>query len=259
MTLSKEMFVLSLFEKYLTFLFNQRQPLSAVLFAMLTVSFLSSCSLQEKTPETAAAFYKKALLEKEQNRYPKALETLNGMRKQFPYSSYNRKARLLLADIYFEQKKYLLAAEVYKRYLQIYPHTETAYVLNQLGLCHLHKLPSTPDRDISEAEEALFYFQKLLSLPEKHSYIKEAKKHKTFLLDLKAKKEFITASFYIKKGWLKGAFQRLVQLIENYPESSVISDTLLSALDLAKKLNQNPKPFEKQLKQKFPHLLKSNT
>ena len=248
----------ALFEKCLFLLFRKK-ILTAVFFFPLAVLFFSGCSLNEKTPKTPAAFYKKALQEKEQSRYAKALKTLSGMRKQFPYSSYNRKARLLLADIYFEEKKYPLAAEVYKRFLQIHPHTETAYVLNQLGLCHLRELPSTPDRDISEADKALAYFQKILNLPETHPYIKEAEKHKAFLLDLKAKKEFITASFYIKKGWLKAAFQRLAHLIKNYPESSIISEALLSAYDLAKKLNKNPEPFQKQLKQKFPHLLKSNT
>lgn len=199
--------------------------------------------------------YKQALSLKKKKNYSKALEVLNQMREQFPYSSYNPKARLLLGDIYFMEEKYTVSAEVYKRFRLIHPQTKKDYVLNQLGLCYLHQLPSSPDRDISKADTALIYFKELLNFPEENSYRKEAEKHIVFLKDLKAKKEFITASFYIKKGWKEAAFYRLNHVIQTYPESSITSKALLSAYDLAAKLQKNTESYKNKMKSKFPHLL----
>ena len=139
----------------------------------------------------------------------------------------------------------------------IHPQQKRAYVLNQLGLCHLRQLPSTPDRDISKADPALEYFQELINSSKSNLYKEEAKKHKRFLLDLKAKKEFTTASFYIKQGWDEAAFSRLNHIIQTYPESSVISEALVFAYDLAEKLKKPRELYRKQLEEKFPHLLKN--
>ena len=224
--------------------------------ALACFLLVCGCSLQEKKPASPAEFYEKALKYKEQSNYPKALETVTQLRQQFPYSSYNTKVRVLLGDIYFEQKKYSLAARVYKRFLLIHPQEKKAYVLNQLGLCYFHQLPSTPDRDISKADPALVYFQELLSLSEENPYKKAAEKHKEHLINLKARKQFITASFYIKQGLQEAAFSRLNHIIQTYPESSVLSEALVSAYDLAKKLKKNPEVYRKQLEDKFPHLIK---
>ena len=222
----------------------------------LTLGLVLSCSLKEKKPTSPMGFYEKAIKYKEQGNHPKALETLTQLRQQFPYSSYSTKARLLLGDIYFDQKKYSLAADVYKRFSLLHPKIKTTYILNQLGLCYLHQLPSTPDRDISKADPALKYFQKLLDFPEENPYKAGAKKYKVDLLNLKAKKEFIISAFYIKRGWEEAAFNRLNHIISLYPESSVISKALLSAYTLAKKLNKDPEIYKNQLKKRFPHLLK---
>ena len=228
-----------------------------LLFFLLGFPFLFlGCSLKEKNVSTPEKLYKKALSQKQEKNYPKALETLTQMREQFPYSSFNPKARLLLGDIYFMEEKYTVSAEVYKRFRLIHPHTKKAYVLNQLGLCYLRQLPSTPDRDISKADLALRYFRELLDLSIETPYKKEAAKHITFLLNLKAKKEFITASFYVKQGLQEAAFNRLNHVIQTYPESSVTSKALLSAYTLAKKLERDTESYKKRIKKDFPHLLK---
>ena len=227
-----------------------------LLFFFLTPGIISSCSIKEKKLSSPKAFYEKALKYKKQSNFQKALETLNKMRQQFPYSSYQTKARQLLGDIYFEQEEYALAADIYKRFSLIYPETNKAYILNQLGLCYLHQLPSTPDRDISKAAPALDYFQKLIYLPGDHPYKKTAKKHKADLLNLKAKKEFMIATFYLKKGWDEAAFNRLNHIIRLYPKSPLISEALFSAYTLAKKLKKDSESYKNRLEKQFPHFLK---
>lgn len=245
--------------RYLFSIFPERNffclNIPILLFFLLGFLFLG-CSLKEKNISTPEELYKKALSQKQEKNYPKALDTLHQMREQFPYSSYNPKARLLLGDIYFLERKYPVSVEIYKRFRLIHPYTKKAYVLNQLGLCYLRQLPSSPDRDISKADMALRYFKELLDLSEKNPYKKEAMKNISFLMNLKAKKEFITASFYIKRGWQEAAFNRLNHVIQTYPESSVVSKALLSAYVLANKLEKNPEFYRNKIKKSFPHLLK---
>ena len=224
-------------------------------FSFLGFLFLS-CSIKEKKPSKPVELYEKALSQKKKKNYPKALEFLNQMREQFPYSSFNSKARLLIGDIYFLDEKYAVSAEAYKRFRLIHPQTKKDYVLNQLGLCHLRQLPPSPDRDISKADTALMYFKELLHFPKNNSYRKEAEKHIAFLQDLKAKKEFIIASFYIKRGWKEAALHRLNHVIQNYPKSSIAPKALLSAYSLAKNLQKGP--YKNRLKTNIPSLLEQS-
>lgn len=249
------MFYKPLFLKY-PFSFN-RLFIPCIWLSFLGCLFLSwGCSsIKEKKSPTPGELYEKALSLKKKKNYPKALEVLTRMREQFPYSSYNPSARLLLGDIYFMEKKYTVSAEIYKKFRLIHPQTKKDYVLNQLGLCYLRQLPSSPDRDISKADTALIYFKELLNLPKKNPYRQEAEKHIAFLKDLKAKKEFITASFYIKRGWEEAALNRLNHVIQTYPESSINSKALLSAYNLAKKLKKSTESYKSKLESNFPHLL----
>ena len=187
--------------------------------AALTLLAGGGCALKAKKPVSAAALYKQLAEEKQAKRYEAALETFEQIRKNFPYSSYNPQIRLLLGDIHFEMEKYEAAGEVYKRFLRIHPNLKTAEVLKKTALCYMRRLPSSADRDISLADPALKYFNDLLNLPGKSNHKEEAKKHIKRLLDMKAEKEFLIASFYIRRGLRQAAAGRLKGLIQSYPES----------------------------------------
>ena len=144
-----------------------------ILFPLIIAA--AGCAHKAKELPSAKAYFKKALEQKEKERYPQALETLQELRKKFVYSAYAGQARLLAADIHFAMENYSLALESYQSFRKIYPFTKTAYVLHRLGLSCARQLPSRPDLDISIGESALEYFQALLSLKADSPYKKEAR------------------------------------------------------------------------------------
>ena len=100
------------------------------------------------------------------------------------------------------------------------------------ALCYMKRLPSSADRDLSAADPALKYFNDLLKLPEESEHKEEAKKHIQKILGMKAEKEFLIASFYIRRGLGEAAEERLKALIQDYPESA-FADKARKLLPLA--------------------------
>ena len=185
-----------------------------------------------------------------------ALETLRKLRKQFIHSSYSARARLLMGDIYFEMEDYALAAKEYERFLKVYFRGKRGYALYQLGLTYLKRLPDTADRDISHSEKALKYFREAQSLKNHGPYKKMAQKHIQFLLSLQAEKEFITASFYKRKGWTAASLKRLKYLFHRYPKSSLIPKALLLAWEMSE--GEKALQFKKKLLREFPSSTEAN-
>ena len=224
---------------------------------VLILPFLFSCSHTKKEETVSAkAIYERALKQKEKKQFVEALETLRKLRKQFIHSSYSARARLLMGDIYFEMEDYSLAAKEYKRFLKVYSRNKRSYALYQLGLTYLKRLPRTADRDISHSTKALEYFHELQKLKKPGPYKKKSQEHIDFLLSLQAEKEFITASFYKRRGLKEASLKRLEYLFRQYPKSSFTPKALLLAWEMSE--GKNAKRFKKRLLKEFPSSPEAN-
>lgn len=224
-------------------------------FLLLLSLFFTACihkSKNQKKETSAKVYFDKAVQYKGSKNYIKALEHLRELRKQFFYSRYNQKALLLTADIYFAQEKYSEAAQSYEKHLGLYPETETAYVLYQIGLSYQEQLPHRPDHDLGLSVPALEAFNKLLNLKESSPYKQKAEMERQKILNKKADKELKAILFYKKQGWNKAAFKRVQYFIENYPDSPLMPKALLEGFFLAKILNEDSESFKKRLIDNYP-------
>ncbi len=210
------------------------------------------CVNAEKTQArfTAKKYYEISLQYKKEGKLSKALKTLEELKKHFSYDSYSLSASLLIADIHFERRDYVLAAGLYTQFQKIYPKTKSQYVHYQLGRSYFYQLPKSADKDLSVGELALQNFQPLLR--KSSPYKKEAKKYVKKIQTLKSKKDFLAALFYSKKKWNPSAWKRLQILIKEYPESPFVPEALLLSYKLAKKMNKNPSSFKNRLLKEFP-------
>lgn len=214
--------------------------------------FLTSCHQTAKNTQKDPAYYfNSALKHKENKNFKRALEDLGNLNKNFFYSSYNQKALLLKADIYFADDKFSLAASDYEKHLQLYPQEKRDYVLYQTGLSYKNQLPGKSDNDLSLAEPALQAFQQLSHL--KSPYKQKALKEKQDILNKKAEKEFKTASFFKKQNKGKAAFKRLQYIIQAYPNSPLMPQVFLLSFQLARQLNKNPEKFKNELIKNYPN------
>ena len=223
-----------------------------ILFIFI-LSFSHCKQTEKKSGSYAKTYYNQAVAQKNKKNYSSALEELDLLSETKSYSKYNSLAKLLRADIYYAQRKYSEALVAYKEIQILFPTLQTNKVLFSLGLCHLKKVPSRADTDLSEADEALVYFKKVLqSSIKKNPYSKKAKENIHFLMNLKAEKELKIALFYQKRKQNKVAFSRLQSLLKDYPKSSSVAKALLESYVLAKKLKKSSKKFKGRLLKEFP-------
>ena len=219
---------------------------------LLSVLFTSCIHNPKKGEFSPKVYFDKALYYKEKRNYIEALEKLRELRKYFFYSSYNQKALLLTADIYFAQDKYPQAAESYEKHLNLYPKKQKDYVLYQIGLSYKNQLPHRSDHDLSQAQPALKAFNALLNLKGDSPYKAKTQIEKQNILDKKASKELKIAVFYKKQEWNQASFNRIQYFIKNYPNSPLMPKALLEGFQLAKLLNKNPEEFKEKLIKNYP-------
>lgn len=230
-------------------------------FFLIVFLTFTGCSLnsKQKKEHSPKFYFDKAVYYKKKTNYPLAFKNLTKLKQQFFYSSYNEKALLLTADIYFAQQKFPLAVQSYEKHLRLYPQKQKDYVLYQMGLSYKNQLPHRSDHDLSLAEPALQAFNKLLKLKPHSSYRKKAQSEKQKILDKQASRELKTAFFFKSQGWNKAGLKRIQHLIKVYPKSPLIPKALLTGFQLAQILNKDTKEFKNQLIKNYPNSKETKT
>ena len=203
-------------------------------FFILTVSvltslfFLSSCAhkstYDQNTAEGAFKWGKK--MEKD-GRYEEALAEYNSLRKKFPYSPYAIESSLSIADIQYKKWKYEEAQKLYELFYKMYrTYPKRDYVLFRIGMSIYKQLPSTYDRDIHLAHQAIFNFNQI---PLSSSHYKEGQEKKNKCIQMLASKEHSIARFYFKRKKYFSALQRFKNVLNKYRGWGYDSKSLMGA------------------------------
>jgi len=128
-------------------------------------------------------------------------------------------ARLRIADCKFMEEDYLSAAELYEEFEKFYPANEAIpYVIFQIGNCY-YKLILPYNRDQTYTKKAIENYLRLLENYPNNPYRVEVKKRIKELRELLAHHEFYVAKFYYKMKYYRAAYNRLLYLLNNYPET----------------------------------------
>ena len=171
----------------------------------------------EKTPESLIM---EGLDAYQRKKYEKAGEAFQNLKDRFPYNPYAIVAELKLADSYYLNKEYLLAATAYKEFEKLHPANEIIpYVIFQLGMCYFKQMP-TIDRDQSYAFRAVQEFERLIKNYPRSEYVSQAEASL-----IKAKKnlaahEFYIGEFYLNQKKYKAALVRFEGILREFPDTS---------------------------------------
>lgn len=141
----------------------------------------------------------------------------------FPKSFYAQRAKLAIADSYFNQGdegSMIIAASEYREFISLYPYSPSAaYAQYQIALTYYEKALK-PGRDQTKTRQALEEFKKVLT---NYPQSEEAKKAQEKIRDCEerlAKHYLSIAELYYKMGALKGAVGRLLEIISEFPNFS---------------------------------------
>ena len=106
----------------------------------LAIFSLSGCGIIDMiylppAEDTAQEIFEAGNDAMSEKNYVRAVELYNKLRDTYPFSPYTVDAELALADAYYLDEEYVLAAETYKDFESLHPrHDATPYVIYQTGM-----------------------------------------------------------------------------------------------------------------------------
>lgn len=106
----------------------------------LAIFSLSGCGIIDMiylppAEDTAQEIFEAGNDAMSEKNYVRAVELYNKLRDTYPFSPYTVDAELALADAYYLDEEYVLAAETYKDFESLHPrHEATPYVIYQTGM-----------------------------------------------------------------------------------------------------------------------------
>jgi len=151
--------------------------------------------------------------------YELAEKDFEEIRDRYPDSPYALWAELKLADCKFFAGKYLEAVVLYEEFEKLHPTNEAIpYVIYQIGTCY-YKMMLSPDRDQTNTRKAIQAYRRLIQSFPDSPYVYEARKRIARARERLAQHEWYVARYYFRTERYRGAYYRLLYLLENYPET----------------------------------------
>lgn len=227
----------------------------ALVTLLISLVFLGCSSSEKIDTSTAEGVFKLAEKYEKDERYEESIQYFNEVRNKHPYSRFATDAELKIADIEFKRENYVEAETAYKVFKELHPdHPKIDYVTFRLALSFFKQLPTTTDRDLGIAGNAILYFDEVMSSYPKSEYAKEAQEYKMKARKMLADKEAYIANFYFKRGQWISALGRYEDLMKNHVGTGYEKEALLGATVSAYKAKDMDKAkyYFKQLLAQYP-------
>ena len=149
--------------------------------------------------------------------YTKAIETLQAIIDNYPYSDFAVKAELKIADAYFDDRKYDEALSYYRDFADLHPrHERVPYTILRSALCRERQMRAA-NRDQTATRDSLLHLDRLLA---KYPHSPEAGEAEILWRDLRtrlAENVAEIAQFYQEREEYESAAERYRSLLNEYP------------------------------------------
>ena len=209
---------------------------------LLLASFIAACSFVsvpsvpipslpwssaavESNP-TAEALFKDGITQFNNKRYGPAIDRLQRLRTEFPFSPQVISAELKIAEAYYLNKQYPEAVSAFKEFHALHPTNENIpLVLYHLGMAHFDQFTAV-DRDQKMTHIAKSYFETVMKNHPNSPYAAQAKEKVAKCLEYLAEQEFHIASFYMGQKKYPAARERLEEILRRYKETPTAAKSL---------------------------------
>ncbi|MCP4906285.1 MAG: outer membrane protein assembly factor BamD [bacterium] len=149
--------------------------------------------------------------------YDAAIESFQAIIDNYPYSEFEEKAQLKIADAYFDDERYEEALAYYQDFADLHPqHRNVAYALLRAAECHFNQIESV-ERDQNATHEATDALEKLIR---EHPYAKETREGEEIMLMLRTRlalNMLHIADFYLERTHWQSAAARYRRVLDEYP------------------------------------------
>lgn len=209
------------------------------LFVLLGSFYLFlGCSSKKPEGKTAAeVLYKEAKELMDAGRYLMATEKLNTIKSQYPYSYYATHAELMQADVLYMQENFVESAAAYLLFRDFHPkHEKIVYVIWKTAESYYKQLPSTFDRDLAPAYEAIKYYTEIIEKYPDSEFFKMAESKRDECNNMLNSKEKYIADFYFKTKVYDAARFRYLRNIADKKDDKLVKHSMVRVVESSLKL-----------------------
>lgn len=178
--------------------------------------------------------------------FPDAQKILERVRTKYPYSKFGALAELRLADLRYEQGKFIEAADAYQGFVKIHPsNPQVDYAAYRAAMSRwadapteFFLFPPVHERDLAQIAKAA---DGLASFVEKFPgsrYVPDAAEKLAKARGILAERDWYAFEFYKKREKWQGAAFRLEKLMQDYPGSAREPEALWQLADMYLKLTE---------------------
>lgn len=163
----------------------------------------------------------------EKKQYPEAAKKFVELDKQYPYSSWSKKALLLQTFANYEAGDYDDAISTGRRYVQLYPtDADAAYAQYLVGMSYYNQIPDVT-RDQERSEKALIALDEVVRKWPKSEYATDARQRAMVARDQLAGKEMDVGRYYLKQRNYTGAVNRFREVLVRYQTTRHVEEALM--------------------------------
>ncbi|MFQ5330108.1 MAG: outer membrane protein assembly factor BamD [Thermodesulfobacteriota bacterium] len=157
----------------------------------------------------------------QQGNYESAIEKFLEIIDSYPLSREAVEAQLLLADTYYEKGDYEDGAAYYTDFATLHPsHPKASYAQFKKGMSYLKQTLSI-DRDPAATKKAILAFDDLTAYYPVSIYSDKARELRLFLKNRLAEREYMIGAFYFKKKNYRAALRRFLPILHDYPGAEI--------------------------------------
>jgi outer membrane protein assembly factor BamD len=211
-----------------------------LLVAVLAAALLPACLFHRHRNQDLGAsvapgdqpdkiLYQKAVHEIAKGRYDVGRLTLQTLINTYPDSEYLAKAKLAVANSYYQEGGVsgLTQAEAeYKDFITFFPTApEAPEAQFRVGMAHF-RLMAKPDRDLSEARAAQAEFKTFLEKYPDSDVMPRVKGRLREVEEVLAEGDYEIAKLYFEKGANRAAASRFQEIADSYPNYSQADQAL---------------------------------
>lgn len=183
----------------------------------------------EVSAEPDKVLYERAMNSLKRHKYIEGRLSLQTLINTYPDSEYLAKAKLGLADSFYNEggtSNLIQAIEEYKNFIVFFPFLdEAAYAQMQVGMAH-YRMMQKSDRDNTQVQAAEDEFQAFLLKYPQSPLVPEAEQHLRDVQEVLADGGFRIARFYYIKQDYRASAARLMEVSERYPLYSQSDEAL---------------------------------
>jgi outer membrane protein assembly factor BamD len=178
--------------------------------------------------------------------FPDAQRILERVRTKYPYSKYGALAELRLADLKYEQAKYIEAADAYQGFVKIHPSSpQVDYAAYRSAMSRWADVPTefflfppTYERDLTQLQKAADSLATFLEKFPNSRYVPDAKAKLAEARATMADRDWYAYEFYKKREKWQGAAFRLERIMKENPDSPREPEALWQLADCYVKLSE---------------------